>query len=239
MANSKEHDHFAPLSADITDDATLQEQSPLGPQPNPFTNNTAAAAPAEHIDSGYVTDRPAGPVERSSVRSSPRETVPPTNDRPSRHRLRPLDEMPPEVEGNRMHIDKSEYPDGFDLQFVTKSIYGQEQSSHLAGFYRRGWEPVRGNDFEGRFDGRWTPPGHTGPIEIDGMILVARDARWSKKAKEDDMRKAQMALAIKEQQLRGGQIEGVGFDGGSQHPSALALNKIRKSYERLQVPKDE
>jgi hypothetical protein len=138
-----------------------------------------------------------------------------------------------------MHIDKSEFPDGFDLQFITKSIYGQEQPSHTAGFYRRGWEPVWAQDFDARFDGRWTPPGHTGPIEIDGMILVARDARWSKKAKEDDMHKAQGALAVKEAQLRGGNIEGVGMDDGAKHPSALASNRIKKSYERLQVPRDE
>jgi hypothetical protein len=225
MAN-QEHDHFAPLSADVTEAA---EQSPLGPTPFQATAvlSTESRRPANA----------ASPVERST-RSSPRETAPPTAERP-RHRLRPLEEMPPEVEGSRMHIDKSEYPDGFDLQFVTKSIYGQEQPSHTAGFYRRGWEPVHGTDFEGRFDGRWTPPGYKGPIEIDGMILVARDARWSAKAKEDDRRKAQMALAVKEQQLRGGQIEGVGMDGGSTHPSALASNKIRKSYERLRVPRDE
>jgi hypothetical protein len=225
MAN-QEYDHFAPLSVDVTEAA---EQSPLGPTPFQAT----VAPPTE-------SRRPANaasPVERSTRRST-RETAPPTAERP-RHRLRPLEEMPPEVEGNRLHIDKSEYPDGFDLQFVTRSIYGQEQPSHTAEFYRRGWEPVCGGDFDGKFDGRWTPPGHTGPIEIDGMILVARDARWSRKAKEDDMRKAHMALAVKEQQLRGGQIEGVGMDGGAQHPSALASNKIRKSYERLQVPKDE
>jgi hypothetical protein len=226
MVNSRDHDHFAPLSADITDEASLDEVSLLGPQPNPFANNSA---PVER----------AAPAERSAARGGPRETEPSTNNRPQRHRLRDLTEMPPEVEGSRMHIDRSEFPDGFDLQFVTKSIYGQEQPSHLAGFYRRGWEPVHGDDFDGRFAGRWTPVGHQGPIEIDGMQLVARDARWSKKAKEDDMRKAQGALAVKEARLRGGQIEGVGMDGGAQHPSALATNRVRKSIERLQVPRDE
>jgi hypothetical protein len=232
MANSKDHDHFAPLSADATDNPPLEElQSPLGPQPSPFTSTSAPAAPVERIADT--------PVERSALRGGPRETVPPTNNRPQRHRLRDLSEMPPEVDGNRMFIHRSEFPDGFDLQFVTKSIYGQEQPSHLAGFYRRGWEPVHGDDFDGRFDGRWTPPGYTGPIEIDGMQLVARDARWSAEAKADDARKAQGALAVKEAQLRGGQIEGVGMDGGAQHPSALATNRIRKSVERLQVPRDE
>jgi hypothetical protein len=226
MANRKDHDHFAPLSADITDEASLEQlTSPLGPQPNPFN----APTPPEK----------AAPVERAAMRNGPRETMPPTNDRPQRHRLRDLEEMPPEVEGSRMHISRSEWPDGSSLQWVTKSVYGQEQPSHTAGFYRRGWEPVWGEDFGHRFAGRWTPVGHQGPIEVDGMILCARDARWSEKAKQDDMRKAQGALAVKEAQLRGGQIEGVGMDGGSRHPSALASNKIKKSYERLQVPQDE
>jgi 3',5'-cyclic AMP phosphodiesterase CpdA len=214
----QEYEHFAPLSADITG-----EQSPLGPQraePNPYQ------APASQ------------PVERSATRSSPRETEPPTNNRP-RHRLRPIEEMPDEVEGSRMTIDKAEWPEGFSLQWVTTSVYGQPQPSHSAGFYRRGWEPVHAADFAGRFEGRWTPPGHEGPIEVDGMILCARDARWSEKARKDDARKAQLALAVKEAQLKGGQIEGVSMDGGARHPSALASNKIRKSYERLSVPKDE
>jgi hypothetical protein len=71
------------------------------------------------------------------------------------------------------------------------------------------------------------------------MVLVARDKRWSEKAKEDDRRKAQGALAVKEAQLKGGQLEGVGMDGGSRHPSALAVNRVRKTTERLQVPRDE
>jgi hypothetical protein len=232
MVNKQEHDHFAPLSADITDAPLEEMQSPLGPQPNPFQGHQMPPA--------SEPQRPANasaPVKRS-IRSSPRETAPPTAERP-RHRLRPLEEMPTEVEGSRMHIDKSDYPDGFDLQFVTKSVYGQEQPSHIVGFYRRGWVPVHGNDFEGKFDGRWTPAGHTGPIEIDGMILVARDARWSAKAKEDDKRKAQGALAVKEAQLKGGHLEGVGMDGGAQHPSALGVNRVRKTVERLRVPNDD
>jgi hypothetical protein len=219
---AKQQEQFAPLSADVIDESLEQLQSPLGPPPNPFGNNQQVERP---------------PIERN-MRSSPRETEPPTSNRP-RHRLRPLEEMPAEQEVSRMHIDRSKYSPGFDLQFITKSVYGQEQPSHTAGFYRRGWEPVWASDFDHKFDGRWTPPGHQGPIEIDGMILVARDARWSAKAKEDDKRKAQGALAVKEAQLKGGQLEGVSMDGGSRHPSALASNKIKKSYERLNVPEDE
>jgi len=201
-----------PLSA-----AAADEQSPLGPQhgePSPF----------------QTPPRPA------VMRSSPRET-----DQPSmrRHRLRDPAEMPEEGTGNRFHIDRKEWPDGFSLQWVTKSVYGQEQPTHTAGFYRRGWEQVWAEDFDGRYDGRWTSPGHKGPIEVDGMILVARDGRWTAKAEEQDRMKAVGALAVKEAQLRGGDLEGVGMDGGARHPSALRTNRIRKTTERLQVPRDE
>jgi hypothetical protein len=233
MAKNQHNDlDVEPLAKPLS--AASSEDSPLGPQ--------AISPQREHPfqpQEPAPDSRMSGPVERQ-IRSSPRETAPPTMDRMERqrHRLRPIEEMPAESVGSRMHIDRSEWPDGFSLQWVTKSIYGQEQPSHTSSFYRRGWEPVWGTDFEHRFDGRWAPVGHQGPIDVDGMILCARDARWSEKAAEDDRRKAHAALAVKEAQLKGGQLEGVGMDGGSRHPSALAVNRIRKTTERLQVPRD-
>jgi hypothetical protein len=146
--------------------------------------------------------------------------------------------MPEEASGgDRLRIPKSEWPDGFSLQWVTKSVFGQEQPTHTAGFYRRGWEQVHAEDFERRYDGRWMAPGHKGPIEVDGMILCARDARWTARAEAEERRKAGNALAIKEMQLRGGNIEGISEES-TKHPSALGVNRIRKSMERLQVPRD-
>jgi hypothetical protein len=125
----KQHDDFAQLDDEAAPKSLSADvpESPLGPQrdQSPFQAQELPIAP----------QRPAGvssPVERSPIRSSPRETLPPTMER-QRHRLRPLEEMPPESTGSRMHIDKSEYPDGFDLQFITKSVYGQEQPSHTRG----------------------------------------------------------------------------------------------------------
>lgn len=188
---------------------------------NPFAENGAPK----------VTEPPApgGPVSRET-RADPRPR--------QRHQWRPVSEMPADTENDRLHIDKSDYPDGFDLQWVTASIFGQPQPNHFSRFERRGYEPVHGDDFEARYDGRFTPVGHKGPIEVDGMVLMARPMEWTLKAKSEDRRRAAEAIAIKEKQLRGGDIEGVGMDGGAQHPSALGVNRIRRSYERLQVPKD-
>jgi hypothetical protein len=213
------------VSAKSLSAAVADEQSPLGPSPFE-ARELPSSRPA------FATD----PVDRTAaMRSSPRETEPPTM---RRHRLRDPSEMPDEVASNRMGIDRSEWPDGFSLQWITRSVFGQEQPTHVAGFYRRGWEPVHAEDFDGRYEGRWTPPGHKGPIEVEGMMLVARDARWTKKAEAEDKRKAQQALAVKEAQIRGGVVEGISEES-TKHPSALGINRVRKSMERIPVPRHE
>jgi hypothetical protein len=208
FANTK---NAAPNGEPSAANAAPVETSPLGPQP------TAYEAPAE-------SDRRGGPVHRET-RSNPRP----------RHQLRPISEMPEPRETTPLHIDKKDLPDQFDLQWVTSEVLGQPQSGHRMRHEQRGWVPVHGEDFDGKYDGWFLPKGHQGEIKVDGMVLMARDARWSEKARAEDQRNAQAAVRVKQEQLGAGQLPGV---NGADHSSARSFNHLRKRTERLDVPNE-
>jgi hypothetical protein len=159
-----------------------------------------------------------------------RQTAPTTNHR---HRLRPLTEYPRDDSSNRLHIPQEMFPDGFDLQWVSSSVYGQPQKTHRASFERKGWVPVLADDFDGRFDGRYMPAGQSGEINVEGLVLMARPMEWTLYARQQEKKEARRAVAIKEQQIRGGEIEGISEVFDAKHPKALAANVISKQHERV------
>jgi hypothetical protein len=180
----------------------------------------------------------AKPVEAEApVRGGPVRREERTDPRPARqrHMLRPVSEMPDAQENTPLHIDKGDFPDDFDLQWITTSVLGQPQSSNRMKHERRGWEPVHGDDFGGRYDGRWTAPGDLNEITVDGMTLMARPRTWSEKAKADERRAAHAAVRVKQEQLGAGELPGV---AGASHPSARSFNHLRKRTERLDVPNE-
>lgn len=137
---------------------------------------------------------------------------------------------------NALDIPKELHPEGITLQWVTRSIYGQEQTQHRAGFERTGWLQVHPEDFDGVFDGMFAPKGSTEPINKDGLDLVAKPTEMVKKSRANDLRKAREQVSIKEQALYGGtDMNAMGAD----HVSARNFNHIRRSVERIQVPTDE
>jgi hypothetical protein len=131
---------------------------------------------------------------------------------------------------DRLKVPKELIPDGMSYQWITDSIFGQGQPQRRARFERKGWMPVPAE----RHDGMWMPKGYQGEINVDGLVLMERPAEYTKMAHDHDKRKAREQVWIKEQQLRGGDVN-VTLDG--KHKTAVASNKIRKSYEPLlQVP---
>lgn len=142
----------------------------------------------------------------------------------------------PDESPDRLGIDPALVPEGMSLQWVTDSVYGQQVPQHRARFEKRGWTPVHQEDFDGVFDGMFMPKGAQGEIKVDGMVLMARPAEMTRKAMLDDRRKAQEVIRIKEQALRGGDIN-TSLD--SQHPTALRTNKVNRTMERLEIPTDK
>jgi len=146
-----------------------------------------------------------------------------------------MDDTPENVD--RFHIPQRMHPEGMSLQWVTTTVFGQEQPKERGEFERKGWTPCHQSDFDGRFDGMFMPKGAEGEINHGGQVLMCRPKEISDAAARRELMKAREQLAIKEAALRGGEIPGVGFD--TTHKSALASNKIGHSWERVMVPGDE
>lgn len=122
--------------------------------------------------------------------------------------------------------------DGIALQWVTKSVRGQEQPQELSKMTKGGWTPVHQSDFDGLLDGDFMPKGHDDVITVDDCMLVARPSQLQAKAKAAERREASRPLQITEDQLGHG-IPGV---TGSDHPTATRGNSIKRTMERVEIP---
>jgi hypothetical protein len=153
-----------------------------------------------------------------------------------RHRLRSVEEMPnEETPVSKIHISTRDYPEGFDLLWAAASIYGQPQPDLMAERYRMGWEHVHAEDFDGRYR-KFAPTGHEGPIEHNGLVLMARPKAWSDKARARERHKAQAAIKNIEERHRGGVVAGPSLLAeGAQHQTARMVSGIRRTVEPLDV----
>jgi hypothetical protein len=122
-------------------------------------------------------------------------------------------------------------PDGMYYQWARCEVFGKPDNGRISEMEQKGWRPVP----QSRHDGRFMPPGTSGPITMDGQMLfeiphrVARIKRElaSKVArnKVEDMN-AQLAYAGPGQgpriartpgtplvQRQSGATQGIGKDG--------------------------
>lgn len=137
---------------------------------------------------------------------------------------------------DRLRIPPDMIPDGMSLQWVTSSVLGQSMAQHRSTFERTGWTPVHQEDFDYRFNGMFMPRNADGEITVEGLVLMARPIELTEKARQRDRRQAREQLEIKERAFKSGEIPNVTLDAG--HESALRTNKISRTYERIEVPKD-
>lgn len=135
---------------------------------------------------------------------------------------------------DRFHIPKGRFPEEMDLQWCTETIFGQELPQRMAGFQRAGWTPVHTSDFDNMYKGQFTAADYDGYIKQDGMVLCARPIQDSIRARKREEAKARQVIALKEQAFTGGGMDASGAD----HPSAKQFNHIRRSVERIDIPKD-
>lgn len=144
--------------------------------------------------------------------------------------------VPDDESPDRLRIPPEMIPDGYVLQWVTDSVYGQPTPQRRAMFERGGWTQVYQSDFDGRFDGMFMAKGQDAPIVVDGVALMYRLKEHNDIAKRRQMREAREPIDIKERAIRGGDLPGVTLD--AQHKTAIQSNKVGRSYERIDVPKD-
>jgi hypothetical protein len=120
--------------------------------------------------------------------------------------------------------------DGIALQWITRSVRGQETPQEMSRMTRGGWTPIHQSDFDGILDGMFMPKGADTQITVDDCMLVARPTEIQKKATRQQAREAAMPLQIAEEQLGHG-IPGV---TGSNHKSVQ--NSIKRTFERVEIP---
>lgn len=137
---------------------------------------------------------------------------------------------------DRLHIPQEMFPDGYDFQWITHTVLGQEFGQLRSRFERTGWTPVHQEDFNGIFDGRFMTRGAQGEITVDGLVLMARPMEFSIRARKEEQRRAREVVQVKQQQLTGGDLPGVTLD--TRHSSALSTNRINRTIEAVEIPKD-
>jgi hypothetical protein len=135
-----------------------------------------------------------------------------------------------EDENNMLYIPPEIIPDGMRYNWKTLSVLGQPQTRRYGRFQMTGWTPVPAS----RHPGMFTPKGYEGEIEYDGLILMEKSEEECQRVEAREYAKARSQVQAKEQQLRGGDVQGMAFD--TQHPSARQARKVSKSYERFDVP---
>jgi hypothetical protein len=129
-----------------------------------------------------------------------------------------------ESESDMLYIPPEIVPDGMRYNWKTLSVLGQQQTRRYGRFQMTGWTPVPAS----RHPGMFTPKGYEGEIEYDGLILMEKSEEECQRTEAREYNKARSQVQAKEQQLRGGDVQGVAFD---RQPG-----KVGKSYERLDVP---
>ena len=165
------------------------------------------------------------------VASPPLVPKPPKSER---HVLRAATEYPAdEMQGGMHHIEKRDFPQGYDLQWLGVSVWGQPLNFVVADFTRKGWEPVYPEDFDGKFS-YMVPPKWEGPIVIQDLMLVARSMAWSKVARDRQRYEAESQVNVKVGQLRRGELEGVSLN--PQHKHLEKTNQINVSLDQVRRP---
>jgi hypothetical protein len=120
--------------------------------------------------------------------------------------------------------------DGIALQWITRSVRGQETPQELSKMTRGGWTPIYQSDFDGILDGVFMPKGQDDVIGVDDCLLVARPVEIHNKARRAMNRDASMPLQIAEEQIG----HGIPNVTGSTHKTVS--NRINKSLERVEIP---
>ncbi len=205
---------------------------------------TETSTPAKR-KGGWPAGKPRGKKIETAAVADPAEpvmaraTVPARNPMLGKMKARPNWESDDYVGVGQDGIDRlrippeiveSLYRDGVALQWVTKSVRGQETPQELAKMTKGGWTPVSQSDFDGVLDGMFMSKGVDDVITVDDCMLVARPTEIQKKARVAERREASRPLQIAEEQLGHG-IPGV---TGSNHKSVS--NSIKKSMERVDIP---
>jgi hypothetical protein len=119
---------------------------------------------------------------------------------------------------------------GYSLLWVCYECNGKPFPNLVSSRKRNGYCEVRKGNFGGALD--HMADKHDGGIRHEGLVLMARPVEIQRIAKAHDKRAAEAAI----ENMRKSHSEvGIPVEGGD-HPTALAKNRHKKSYEPVQIP---
>lgn len=176
------------------------------------------------------------PFGRADFGAPPKRVGEPQRAAEPRHPLRPPEDYVEFEEESKLRIPRHQFPDGFDLQWVTHSVFGKEEPQHKAKYQRQGWVTVLAEEWGGKYGRMFMPDGYQGEINVDGLVLMARPESWSAKARALEAQRARERVYLKEQQLRSGELGRVTMD--AQHPTAVRSNIVNRVVEQIPVVPD-
>jgi hypothetical protein len=92
--------------------------------------------------------------------------------------------------GDPYHVPPNEIPDGWSYQWNPVTVTGKEVIDMQNVMYENGWRPVPAS----RHQGRWTKPGHTGDIIVEGLRLEERPEALTEEALQEGEQKARQLI---------------------------------------------
>jgi hypothetical protein len=118
---------------------------------------------------------------------------------------------------------------GYSLLWVMFECAGKPFPDRVSWRKRNGYAEVHRGNFNGALDHLCDKDGR---ITKEGLILMARPTQIQRMAEAHEERAAKHAI---EQMKRSHMEEGVDVKGGD-HPSALAKNRHRQTFEPVKIP---
>lgn len=175
-----------------------------------------------------AVEEPVSAPTRPSMRPTMREED--SRTRAARRAAELRDHLGDTPEGvDEFYIDPNDIPEGWDYEWKTKYVLGQEQGTHILALRRAGWEEVPTSRHPS-----FMPMDTDLPfIERKGMVLMERPLEISDEARALDLRRARQQVRQKEAQLNS--AESGQFERSNKDQS---LVKIQRSYESIPIPND-
>jgi hypothetical protein len=134
---------------------------------------------------------------------------------------RPVWRHTAQVGADQFAIDPAIVDHGWVYEWKRYSVVNQVDHAYLARLKRAGWAEVPAE----RHDGLFLPPGTTGSVIIDGLILMECPIELYREA-QDDVRKAANDVMRKARAERGLQVPGGVTGISTETPAARAASYV-------------
>lgn len=194
------------------------------------------AEPVDEMEAGFepatrraATRQPARDATRETICITPRRGAMVVTGRDGEQLTRRRTQV-----GDPYHVPGKEIPDGWTYQWNPVTVLNEEQTRMQNMHYANGWRPVLAQ----RHPGRWTKPGHTGDIIVEGLRLEERPEELTDEALQEEAHKARQQVRDQTESLRLSKKLPEGFQAGQRYRGTGA--DVRLSIDRsLEIPPSE